>query len=123
MFTFYIIIVFALHEAPVNEQLPLYMQTDLCLTIVLKTLHFAIIYRIYDMYLFVQCKYFFVNANIHVFPCACVCVHVHVFTYITLFSCFTGKTQARTVTKTVPNESFFSFFSPPDRKHICNHMY
>ncbi len=27
-----------------------------------------------------------------------------------------GKNQSRTITKTVPNESFFSFFSPPDRK-------
>ena len=30
-----------------------------------------------------------------------------------------GKGQSRVVTKTVPNESFFNFFSPPDREYFC----
>ena len=36
--------------------------------------------------------------------------------FTALFIIVAGRGQARTVTKTVPNESFFNFFSPPDRK-------
>lgn len=36
------------------------------------------------------------------------------------FFAIEGKNQSRTITKTVPNDSFFTFFSPPDRKFCYN---
>lgn len=34
--------------------------------------------------------------------------------------CCVGRGQTRTITKTVPNESFFNFFDPPARKTTCD---